>query len=399
MKLTLNDLKESNEFLNSLIDNINSAVFIVDKTMKIEQFNRSLQAVFNKPEEGLSGVLCGNALGCTFAVNEHNSCGKTSHCTQCQLRNSVLRAFIEKVPTQRQKLVREFYIKDEPVLKYFEFSTKYIVFDGQEMILVIVDDITESETQKLQLLEKQKRLDEDLKVAAGIQQSLLPQRLPQIENVEIAWEFLPCELIGGDILNVFLLDENHIGCYVLDVSGHGVPSALVTVSVSQALRPSLPFAAVVPPREICTALDCEYPFERFTNFFTIVYMVINFREGYCVYTNAGHPPPVLVHRDGSIELLSKGGPVIGLGGMLAFEEERKELQKGDKIILYTDGVLEHRNSQGEFYGKERLYAKLKELKDRPTGEILAEVVKSFTEFGHDEKLRDDVTLLGIDFKT
>ncbi len=398
MTLRLNDLKESNEFLNSLIDNINSAVFIVDKSMRIERFNRSLQALVGKEEDGLVGVLCGNALGCSFAVKDDSLCGQTPYCLECQLRQSVVRAFTKKVPTHRQKLVREFFIHDQPTLRYFEYTTKYILFEGQEMILVIVDDITESETQKLELVEKQKHLDEDLKAAAGIQRSLLPQRMPQIENLEIAWRFLPCEMIGGDILNVFMLDDEHIGCYMLDVSGHGVPSALVTVSVSQELRPSPPFYHVAPPREVCTSLDREYPFERFCNFFSIVYMIFNFRKGYCVYTNAGHPPPVLIHSDGEIEPLSKGGPVIGLGTIVSFEEERLELKDGDRIILYTDGVLEHRNIQGDFYGKARLYAKIRDLHNSPINELLSTIVDSVVEFGNYEKLQDDVSLLGIEFR-
>lgn len=110
-----------------------------------------------------------------------------------------------------------------------------------------------------ELIKKQKYLDEDLKAAAGIQKSLLPQKLPETDNFDFAWEFLPCDLIGGDIFNVFLLDDNHLGVYMLDVSGHGVPSAMVTVSVSQILQPHsgymikqdatpFPHPKILPPR-------------------------------------------------------------------------------------------------------------------------------------------------------
>jgi sigma-B regulation protein RsbU (phosphoserine phosphatase) len=89
-----------------------------------------------------------------------------------------------------------------------------------------------------ELMRKQRRLNEDLEAAAGIQQSLLPQGAPDMENVAVAWRFMPCESIGGDIFNVIRLDETHWAIYMLDVSGHGVPSALVTVSVSQMLHPN-----------------------------------------------------------------------------------------------------------------------------------------------------------------
>ena len=398
MTMRLSDLKESNEFLNSLIDNINSAVFIVDKSFKIQEFNQALHMLFGKSPEKMMDELCGNAMGCAFSVNENHPCGTTSHCSQCVLRNSVVQAFTKKVPTHKNKLVRDFYIEGVPTLKHFEYTTKYITFNGQEMILIIVDDITESETQKLELLKRQNRIDEDLKAAAGIQRSLLPQRLPRIDNLEIAWKFLPCDAIGGDIFDLFRLDECRLGCYMLDVSGHGVPSALVTVSVSHALQPSPPFFEVVPPKEVCKALDREYPFERFNNFFSIFYMVLDFRHGSLVYTNAGHPPAALVHRNGEIELLDEGGPIIGLDGILPFEEARVKLHGGDRIILYTDGVLEHRSEKGEFFGKHRLRAKLKELKDDPIDAMLTGLVDAVMAFGGHEKLRDDVSLLGIELK-
>ena len=88
-----------------------------------------------------------------------------------------------------------------------------------------------------EVIEKQKHLDNDLKVAAGIQQSLLPSKeVPENSYVKWAWRFKPCEEIGGDIFNIFRLDETHYAVYMLDVSGHGVPSALVTVSASQILQ-------------------------------------------------------------------------------------------------------------------------------------------------------------------
>jgi sigma-B regulation protein RsbU (phosphoserine phosphatase) len=397
MAFQLDDLKESNEFLNALIDNIDSAVFIVDRNIRIQQFNRALQLLLGKSREALIGELCGNAIGCAFAVRENNPCGKTSHCGKCELLHSILKAFVERVPTYKGKLVREFFIRSEPFLKYFEYTTKHILFEGHEMILVIVDDVTESETQKTELIEKQRLINEDLEAAAGIQQSLLPHRLPKTDRLEVAWKFLPCEYIGGDIFNVFHISQDHVGCYILDVSGHGVTSALVTVSVSQVLHPS-PLAEILPPAEVCRSLNRDYPIERFGTFITMIYMVINLREGYFVYTNAGHPPLVLMREDGSLELLSRGGSVIGLEEVVPFEQERRELRKGDRLILYTDGLIEQRNSKRELYGEERLYAKLKELKDLSIDDILDGALRSVEAFAEGAKPKDDLSLLGIVYK-
>ena len=90
-----------------------------------------------------------------------------------------------------------------------------------------------------ELIEKDQRLDLDLKAAAEIQKSLLPQNTFEVENLEIAWKFEPCEHMGGDIFNIFQIDSEHLGIYMLDVSGHGVPAAMITVSVSQFLQQNI----------------------------------------------------------------------------------------------------------------------------------------------------------------
>ena len=262
------------------------------------------------------------------------------------------------------------------------------------------------------LMEKQKKLDEDLKAAAGIQQCLLPRKLekrPKFENVDIDWKFMPCETIGGDIFNIIHLDEDHLGFYMIDVSGHGVPSALVTFSISQALQPQMgytirkrpglfPDYEIVPPGEVLKALDSEYPWERFEKFLTIIYVIVDIRSGRLIYSNAAHPPPILLHADGTFELLEKGGTIIGMDGILPFEEEEKAFFPGDKILLYTDGVFEFTNDEGELYGEKRFYPLVKSLSGLAVGKVLDEIILTIERFARGEKFPDDVSLMGIEFK-
>jgi phosphoserine phosphatase RsbU/P len=262
------------------------------------------------------------------------------------------------------------------------------------------------------LIEKQKKLDEDLKAAAGIQQCLLPQKLekrPKVDRLDIDWKFMPCETIGGDIFNVIHLDEDHLGFYMIDVSGHGVPPALVTFSISQVLQPRMGYTVrkrpgfspdyeIVPPAEVLKALDSEYPWERFERFLTIIYLILDIRTGHLVCSNAAHPPPILLHADGTLELLEKGGTIIGLDGILPFEEEEKALSPGDKILLYTDGTYELSNDKGELFGEERFEILVKSLNGLAIGNMLDEIVLTIESFVQGGKLQDDVSLLGIEFK-
>ncbi len=259
-----------------------------------------------------------------------------------------------------------------------------------------------------ELMRKQSRLDEDLEAAAGIQQSLLPQGPPDMENVAVAWRFMPCESIGGDIFNVVRLDERHWGIYMLDVSGHGVPSALVTVSVSQMLHPhkglllkkaiTPPYYEIRNPAEVFDLLDREYPIDRFDKYFTITYLILDLKEGLIRYSNAAHPSPILLRKDGALELLDRGGTIIGMGGVLPFEEGEKRVEPGDKLVVYTDGIVEYQDRQGEFYGEQRFHGVLHQLRERPISQLIDGVIDALMDYGDRNPPRDDVTLLGFEFK-
>lgn len=275
--------------------------------------------------------------------------------------------------------------------------------------LVLKYSAAERELVRLnnELMEKQRRLDQDLKAAAGIQHTLLPSKLPETNNLQVAWKFIPCEQIGGDIFNLFPLDDDHVAMYMLDVSGHGVPSALVTVSVAQALQPDGGYVLrkndshqssdhIVSPKDLLTALDEQYPLERFDMFFTMIYGVVNTRRGYLLYGNAGHPPAILVHPERGMEILEAEGPIIGMGG-LPFGEERRKIVSGDKVIFYTDGIIEYENAVGGFYGKERLYELVQELRREPMTVIMERIIDSLFDFGEHTPPQDDISLLGFEY--
>ena len=266
-----------------------------------------------------------------------------------------------------------------------------------------------------ELTEKQRRLNEDLSAAAEIQYSLLPQKIEPSNLMQVAWSFRPCEKIGGDIFNLIQLDRDHWGIYVLDVSGHGVPAAMVAVSVYQFLQAhtdflverasdSSPVEYIRTPGEVFEALESEFPFDRFTNFFTITYFVLNTATGRLIYGNAGHPPPILVRKSGEFEKLTRGGPPIGLTSLrkekkdeVGFKEGIADLSHGDKLFVFTDGILDYQDSEGNFFGSNRLYDKLHQLADQTINSDIATIEEALAEFGGKTPLHDDITLLGIEY--
>jgi sigma-B regulation protein RsbU (phosphoserine phosphatase) len=397
----LEDLKESNEFLNLLLDNINSAVLIADENLQIHQFNDSFLNLFDSAAESVLEASFGETAGCVNAIMESKSCGQTSHCAQCILRRSLIQTLTDRVPVDNQPLNRVFYINGEPVDKHLQFSTRTIMYQGRKMFLIIIYDVTDIEQQKNELINKQKQLDRDLESAAAIQQSLLPARSPKIDNIQIAWEFEPCEQIGGDIFNIHHMDEDKVGLYMLDVCGHGVPAALISVAVSQFLNSGDGLLGnnceLVSPDIVLNKLDRAFPFERFDSFFSIICMTLDLHQGLLTYSSAGHPPPVLARSDGALQILDHRGPSIGFGCEDPIGQHTVQMQTGDKILLYTDGVLESRNTKEDLYGKSRFYDVLKKHRHEPIRKMVDAVYANVNEFRHQAKPDDDISILGVEY--
>jgi len=256
---------------------------------------------------------------------------------------------------------------------------------------------------------KQERLEEDLRAGAAIQAALLPQQPPDDPRFAMAWDFTPCQTLGGDIFHVFSPDDRHLGLYILDVSGHGVPSSLITVSIHETLLPHSgvvvrraggPGAAraATPPRLVLEELDRQYPVERFEKSFTIAYALLDPESGLLTYASAGHPQPVLLRADGEMELLEPTGALIGMGGMLPFTQEQRRLRPGDRLVLYTDGVIEYQSPTGALFGQENFLRLLGQYRQAELTACFRALGKALADFGGGLPPMDDVSLLGLDYR-
>ena len=253
-----------------------------------------------------------------------------------------------------------------------------------------------------ELQARQSLLDADLRAAAAIQHSLLPRSAPVCPAFELAWRFVPCESVGGDIFHVVPLGRDRFALWVLDVCGHGVPAAMVTVSVAQSLSAHAgllagPDGEPVPPGTVLQRLDREYPFERFERHATLACVLLDAATGRLTSSVAAAPAPLLVRGDGVVERLDAGGSVIGLGGAVPFEEQSVALAAGDRLVLVTDGVLECEAPDGSVFGEERLARFLADRRDEPLQAACDALLAELSDFAGDRPARDDVTLLALDF--
>jgi sigma-B regulation protein RsbU (phosphoserine phosphatase) len=261
--------------------------------------------------------------------------------------------------------------------------------------------ITERKLVEKELCREQRQLSKDLEVAAGIQQSLIPSYSPRIGSIRVAWRFEPCKQIGGDTFNFQYTGRHHISFYMLDVCGHGVSSALISAAASQFLLTNYELSAnaaeAVQPEAVLNRLERVFPFERFDSFFTIVYVTVDYVNGRLAYSCAGHPSPILLHQDGSLEVLDAHGPVIGAGFGSPFRQKEIWLEHGDKIILYTDGVLDHPNPAGKIFGKQRFYDALQKHGQKSVATLMDSVQMTIKDFAGPTSSGDDLSMMAVEY--
>jgi sigma-B regulation protein RsbU (phosphoserine phosphatase) len=253
------------------------------------------------------------------------------------------------------------------------------------------------------------RMKKDLDAAAEIQQTLLPYNLPEIDTLSIAWKFYPCDELAGDFLNIFQLSENEIGFYIVDVMGHGVPAALLSFSVSRNLSPLAgPDSIVlnsedkpgpVSPAEVLTKLNTLYPFQTNKDrFFTMLYGVLDIRDGQFRYACAGHPGPLIVSSDQSArEITAKGFP-IGIVDEPDYAETAITLNPRDRMYLYSDGFIEERNKDGDLFNINRFEESVKSHYSSTLDQSIENTLNAIISWRGSEHLSDDLSIIGIEMK-
>ncbi|MCX5661160.1 MAG: PP2C family protein-serine/threonine phosphatase [Planctomycetota bacterium] len=190
------------------------------------------------------------------------------------------------------------------------------------------------------------KIDEELRLAAQLQREFLPSTLPQVGPVEFRVLYRPAGYVSGDIYDVVRLDEEHIGFFVADAVGHGVPAALMTMYIKRALRTKeidLTDASryrIIPPDEALAQLNkdmVEHQGNGKVRFATACYGVINCRTLEMTFARAGHPFPILLHADGTSSTLSPDGGMLGVFPEEVYELTKTKLKRGDRLLLYSDG--------------------------------------------------------------
>jgi serine phosphatase RsbU (regulator of sigma subunit) len=242
-----------------------------------------------------------------------------------------------------------------------------------------------------QILEK-KKLEEQMQIAKDVQSSLLPAQPPEIEGYDIAGVCIPTFEIGGDYYDYIKLDKNHLAIVIADVSGDGIPAALIMASFRAILRNQVKVDS--DPSEVMTVLNKQISeIVRKRDFITAFYAKLNCEQHILSYTNCGHNSPILLKSDGEIELLETGDPALNILDAASFNSNSVSIAPGDEIVFFTDGVIEIFNKDSEEYNVERLQKVILESQNKSANEIIKNIVESTRNFSATKLYRDDFTLV------
>ena len=259
------------------------------------------------------------------------------------------------------------------------------------------------------LEEANSRMKGDLEAAARVQRALLPASLPDAEGYEFGWSSRPCAELGGDSLDIFRIDDDTIGFYLLDVSGHGVPASLLAISATRSLAPrpdrsslvtepgaSPGTQSVASPSEVAHRLNVMYPLDgdRNPHFMTMIYGLLQCSTGLVRYTCAGHPRPVVVRADGTAEVFHESDVPIGMLPDHEYQELTLRLDPGDRLYIHCDGCNEQVNAIGDQFGVRRFREAISGV-DTPVRATVERVIERVVDWAGDGDVIDDLSMLGI----
>lgn len=239
------------------------------------------------------------------------------------------------------------------------------------------------------------RMEREMQMARKVQSGLLPQSIPQIEGWEFATLWKPARQVGGDYYDFIPVRGGKTGLVIADVTDKGLGAALFMASTRSVLRASVPMAAS-PAEGIRSANALISDESRDVLFVTLLYAQIDPAEGTFTYVNAGHNPPLLFHQKdgpGSLSLLEVSGMALGVDEEASYEQYEVQLQPGDFVLLYTDGVTDAQGADGVEYGLERLKRVVMENSSTSPDQLLSAIQAEIENFTGGAAPFDDLTMI------
>jgi sigma-B regulation protein RsbU (phosphoserine phosphatase) len=276
----------------------------------------------------------------------------------------------------------------------------------------------ELDEKNRQLNDMYESIKMDLESAAQIQKTLLPDRKVSLPGYDFDWLFLPSTFIAGDIFNIFQIGAHHVNFYLIDVSGHGIPAALLSTTLSRVLSPQSaiplyvsvveaanpafdrrknPMISLNSPAEVAMALNKRFmSYDEYMQYFTMIYGTIDLQNNTVKLTQAGHPPPIYQPPGGNIQTIGGGGFPIGLVPDAEYTDVTFQFEPGGRLFLFSDGITECFDQNDTMFGMEALQDAIQTGKNLPLNEQMAQLRQRITRFRGCDTFEDDISLLAIE---
>lgn len=357
----------SRDFLFSILEHMQDMVRIVSQDKQIVYMNKIMRERF--------GVILNKK--CFESIGKAEECGE---CISCKsMETGVSYSKIENVDGYT------FSILSSPV--YDSNREEYLAVE-------VFRDITEEKQLEKNKLLQYEKMKKDLELAKKLQSKVLPNDWTYGQCVKVASLYEPSEYLGGDIYDVIEIDENHIGFYIADVSGHGITASLFTMSLRQMMKgkgnKNLDLTQMIDDL-IRYYQDLEPDEDKY---FTLLYGLFDKRKRSITFINAGHNClPIIISKEKVEEVRITGMPICSILEKADHEIVKVNVKKGDKVLLYTDGITEAYNHQiNSFFEFNNLKLLIESNLNKSNEEMINNVYKSVVEFS-DLGIRDDIALL------
>lgn len=326
--------------------------------------------------------------------------------TSIELRKAILTPDVSLEPkyvVARQETKSEIcvpLIRGDKVLGAFnvENDKSYAYgFDDLDMLTGVANiaAVVIDNARLFKISKEKQEIERDIKIAADIQKALLPHHLPEVEGLDMAASTIQSKMVGGDLYDVSMFASGRVSITIGDVSGKGIPAAILMANLYASYkglaRTNLPVEELV--NQLNLLIYGATDDDRFATFFYGVYDPEDKQMAYC---NGGHNPPLVIRSDGKIELLEAGGPAIGFVTDKEYKSGIVKFNKGDYLLLYTDGVTEAENRNGDFYGIDKLSDISLKSRGKSAIELHDNIIRDLQKFSKGSMAKsDDVTLISI----
>lgn len=365
VEIFLNRKDEINEKIShDILDGMADWVRVIDRNGIVIYENETM-----KKEIGFDSL----GKACYFSL------GRSCSCEKCITETT----FATGAVSEKEQIIRN---------RFFSIKSSPVKGSNGEIYAVVevFRDVTREKNLEKELLKKNNKMNKDLRYSRAIQEKMLPSK-GSYGSTYIDYIYTPSEVLSGDMFDIFKIDERYTGIYISDVVGHGVSASILTMFVRQTMR-AIMYTSTKPSKVLSqlhqSFLDLNFDDDKY---FTMIYGVLDNKKKTFTYANAGHNSlPLLINKGGIQVLENSGYPICYLFDSIEYEEKTVKVFENDKLLFYTDGIIELRNGYGEEFGINRLQDSI----ENKEGNLIEYIQNAMDEFHYDDP-QDDIALLKV----